>query len=72
MSYKVAIYNNVDYKQIDMFVLSYIPPINTYLIIGNNEYIVLDYILTDYELDIIKMVVRKANNNDIKYINKIL
>lgn len=72
MSYKVAIYNNVDYKQIDMFVLSYIPPINTHLIIGNNEYIVLDYILTDYELDIIKMVVRKANNNDIKYINKIL
>ena len=72
MNYEIAIYNNVDYKQIDMFVLSYIPPINTHLIIGNNEYIVLDYILTDYELNIIKMVVRKANNNDIKYINKIL
>ena len=72
MNYEIAVYNSVDYRQIDMLVSSYIPPINTHLIIGNNEYIVLDYILTDYELNIIKMVVRKANNNDIKYINKIL
>lgn len=71
MKNKIEIYQNVNYGLLDTMYFSYIPFINTHLIINNKEYIIMDYLLTDYDINTLKMIVRQVTDNDKVYKGKI-
>lgn len=72
MKNKIEIYDNINHIQIATIYMNYIPLIGTHFIICNTEYIVVDYLLADYEINTLKMIVRKATNNEEKYIHRMI
>lgn len=71
MKNKIEIYQNVNYDLLGTMYFSYIPFINTHLIINNKEYIIIDYLLTDYDSSTLKMIVRQVTDKDKVYKGKI-
>lgn len=60
----------VNYKKIGELKINTLLPMGTHLIIGNDEYIVVNYVLTDYDINTWKVIVKKATRNDITYMGK--
>ena len=72
MQNKIEVYDLSDYKLIGILNANYVLPIGTHFIINNVEYIIIDYLLIDYDITTLKIIVRKTNDNERNYIHKIL
>lgn len=72
MKNKVEVYNIVNYEQVAICYINYILPIGTHFIIHNTEFIILDYVIMDYDFNTLKMIVKKVSNNERNYLGKIL
>ena len=69
--YNLELIENVNYKTIGKISLNTIPPINSHLIINNIEYLIITYVLMDYDINVYKAVLKKLNENrDIAYNGK--
>ena len=62
---------NVNYNTIGKMKLNAILPIGSHLIINNSEYLIITYVLMDYDINVYKVVLKKLNENrDIPYNGK--
>lgn len=62
---------NVNYKTIGKMSLNTILPIGSHLIINNNEYLIITYVLMDYDINVYKVILKKLNENkNISYNGK--
>lgn len=62
------IIENVNYNKLGVVNLKAIPPLNSHLIIQDIDYIIIDYVLVDIDLNNWKMVVRRTNTSDRQYV----
>ena len=64
---------NVNYSNIGKMKLNALLPIGSRLIINNNEYEIITYVLMDYDINVYKIVLKKINENrDMAYMGKFL
>lgn len=69
--YNLELIENVNYKTIGKMSLNVILPIGSHLIINNSEYLIITYVLMDYDINVYKVVLKKLNENrDISYNGK--
>lgn len=63
----LEIIENVRFKRLGTMQVRGIPPINAHLILQGINYIIIDYVIVDSDINVWKMVVRKATSNDQQY-----
>lgn len=68
---RFEVLERVCFTEIAKMDLLAIPPIGTHLIIQSREYIIENYILCSNDICNYKMVVKKTNNNDVEYKEKL-
>lgn len=71
MQNKIEVYNVSNYEIIGILNSNYILPTGAHFIINNAEYVVVEYLLIDYDINTLKMLVRKLDSNERHYLHKI-
>lgn len=64
------IIENIGFTRLGIMKACSVPPINTHLILQNIDYIIIDYVIVDIDVNVWKIVVRKTTSNDRQYTTK--